>query len=185
MDYVTPAEQRRPGAPKLVSRPSGYLNAAMDDRRGTDDEAPNGSDVPSVDDSTIREVLREHPVELAVLFGSTVTGSVDPGSDVDVAIELGDDIDEPRSDVVMDILVDLSIALDRNDIDLSLVDDLKPRVGLAAFGHGKLLLGTEEHAAELRETFARRVVEQSPEALRRRLNEALDNVDRHLDAGAR
>lgn len=152
----------------------------MSDRQPTD----AGARPPSVDVDVIRETLRDHPVELAVLFGSTVTGTADPASDIDLVVELAADVDEPRRSVVMDLLVDLSVALDRNDVDLSLVDDLKPRVGLAAFEHGKVLLGTPERAAEHRETFARRVDEQSSEALRERLDEALEDVDRHLGTGA-
>lgn len=156
----------------------------MSDGQPTED-ARGDARSPSVDVDTVRDTLQEHPVELAVLFGSTVTGTADAGSDVDIAIELAEDLDRSRSSVTMDVLVDLSVALDRNDIDLSLVEDLKPRVGLAAFDHGELLLGTEERADGHREAFARRVEEPSEDALRERLDEALASVDRHLGAGTR
>lgn len=157
----------------------------MSHRRPTGDGNGDRDEPRTVDRDAIRETLRDHPVELAVLFGSTVTGTADPGSDVDLAVELAEDADRSRSEVVMDLLVDLSIALDRNDLDLSLVEDLKPRVGLAAFEHGELLVGSPERATEHREAFARRVDEPSPEALRERLDDAIDDVDRLLGAGSR
>ncbi len=66
----------------------------------------------SVDLETVRTVLRNHPVRLAVLFGSQATGSADGRSDVDLAIEL-ETHEGKRTDLYMRVLTDLSIALDR------------------------------------------------------------------------
>lgn len=138
-------------------------------------------DEPPVDREAITATLEDHPVRLAILFGSRVTGTADPASDVDIAIELSDAAGTPRTDVVMEVLVDLSTTLDRNDIDLSLVEDLKPRVGLAAFEHGELLLGSPERAATHRERFAREVETGGGDSLRSRLDRTIANVDRLLE----
>lgn len=131
----------------------------------------------SPDCDTIQDVLAAHPVTLAVLFGSQVSGTADAQSDVDIAVELTADAQTDASQILMDLLKDLSIALDRNDIDLSLVSDLTPRVGLAAFTEGELLIGSPERADHHRRHFERQVTEQSRADLRKRFDAVLENVD--------
>jgi predicted nucleotidyltransferase len=79
-------------------------------------EAP--TDV-GVDIEALRSVLGSYPVRVAVLFGSSVTGSADGQSDVDIAVEFDDGV-ENTVDIYRALLTDISITLDRNDIDLSL-----------------------------------------------------------------
>lgn len=131
----------------------------------------------SVDLETVRTVLRNHPVRLAVLFGSQATGSADGRSDVDLAIEL-ETHEGKRTDLYMRVLTDLSIALDRDDIDLALVEDLKPRVGLATFTHGKLLVGSDDRMRVHRERFERRVerLETSEPSPGERFDAALERI---------
>jgi len=112
-----------------------------------------------------------------VLFGSQASETADVLSDVDIAVELEDNARERASQTVMELLTGLSIALDRNDIDLSLVGDLKPRVGMAAFTEGELLVGSPERADHHRQQFEQRVTEQSREDLRERFDTVLENVD--------
>jgi len=130
-----------------------------------------------LDREAIRTVLADHPVRLAVLFGSQASETADVLSDVDIAVELEDHARERASQTVMELLTGLSIALDRNDIDLSLVGDLKPRVGMAAFTEGELLVGSPERADHHRQQFEQRVTEQSREDLRERFDTVLENVD--------
>ncbi|WP_436931815.1 hypothetical protein [Halosimplex halobium] len=82
-----------------------------------------------VDIDRIRTVIDRYPVRLAVLFGSQVTGVADASSDVDSPWSSRRPSTTParRSS----LLAELSVALDRNDVDLSLVDDPDPRVGRA------------------------------------------------------
>jgi predicted nucleotidyltransferase len=137
----------------------------------------------SVDTGRIRAVLDRYPVRLAVLFGSQVTGVADASSDVDLAVEFEGSVDDP-GETLLSLLADLSVALDRNDIDLSLVDDLDPRVGRAAFSHGILLVGSVERANALREEFETAVEgRESDRSLRERLDETLERVDRHVERG--
>jgi predicted nucleotidyltransferase len=137
-----------------------------------------------VDIQALRSVLHSHPVRVAVLFGSSATGSTDGRSDVDIAIEFDGSVENTVA-TYMAILTDISIALDRNDIDLSLVRDLDPRVGHEAFDHGILLCGSEERARTLRDQFeAERPETPSTETLRDRFDDALANVDSELDGEA-
>lgn len=150
-------------------------------------ESDANSSPPVVDDvdvQAIRSVLDDHPVRLAVLFGSQTDGTADASSDVDIAVEL----DEHVSNYVpvrLDILSDLSIALDRNDVDLALVGDLSPRVGATAFTRGLLLCGSVDRYDTLSSRFMELVDEtDSSSSLRERFDNALAAIDRHLGAEA-
>jgi len=133
---------------------------------------------------TIRDVLADHPVRLAVLFGSQVDGTADESSDVDVAVDFEPAVSDPASEL-LSLLADLSVALDRNDVDVAVVDDLRPRVGMAAFEEGVLLCGSHERAAEHRERFAERVTSTARDrSLRERFDDALQSIDRLVDGEA-
>ena len=137
-----------------------------------------------VDGEALQSVLRSHPVRVAVLFGSSVTGSADGQSDVDIAVELDESV-EDTVEAYRALLTDLSVALDRNDIDLSLVGDLDPRVGHEAFEHGVLVHGTNGRVRALRDRFETEQSEvPSTETLRDRFDDALANVDSALDGEA-
>lgn len=156
----------------------------MTDGNDTDWNTPSTETDLSVDVQAIRDVLADHPVRLAVLFGSRVDGTADESSDIDVAVEFDPAISDPSS-AVLSLLADLSIALDRNDLDVGVIDDLTPRVGLAAFEEGVLLYGSNERAAEHRERFAERVASKARDrSLRERFDDALRSIDRHVDGEA-
>lgn len=135
----------------------------------------------NVDLDELRDVMRQHPVRLAVLFGSAATGETHSQSDLDVAIELEASV-EDSSNAYLSLLADLSSAVGRNDVDLSLVSDLKPRVGLAAFSEGVLLIGTGERMETHRTRFQRAVseLERTEPSLRDRFDTVIENVDRAL-----
>lgn len=139
---------------------------------------PSPADVNA---QALRDALGRHPVRLAVLFGSAATGGTHARSDVDIAVEFEDAVEDP-ADAVLPLLADLASALGRNDVDLSLVDDLNPRVGLAAFRDGVLLVGTRERMAVHRERFERAVadLERSEPSLRDRFDAVIENVDEAL-----
>jgi predicted nucleotidyltransferase len=138
---------------------------------------------PAVDVERVRAAIADHPVRLAVLFGSQVTDGVDANSDVDIAVEFRPTVDD-RGQALLSLLADLSVALDRNDIDLAVVDDLAPRVGRAAFTHGTLLMGSGERADSLRRRFEERVTaDRSDRSLRERFDETVDHVDRLVESG--
>ncbi|WP_049941293.1 nucleotidyltransferase domain-containing protein [Halorhabdus utahensis] len=140
-------------------------------------------DAEQIDSARLREVLADHPVRLAVLFGSQVTGQADPASDVDVVVEFESTVDE-RGDALLSLLADLSVALDRNDLDVSLVEDIDPRVGRAALTHGTVLIGTAGRIERLRERFAERVADRrSEQTLRERFDQTIETLDRIVETG--
>lgn len=136
---------------------------------------------PSIDLDRLRATLRDHPVRLAVLFGSRADGSADATSDVDLVVELDAVVDD-RGRAKVELLTALSIALDRNDIDLSLVSEIDPAVGAAAFSNGKLLCGSRERF----EALGRRFDDERSDgdaSLRERFDQTLANVDRLVEEG--
>jgi uncharacterized protein len=75
------------------------------------------------------ELLRQHGVRFAFLHGSRVTGSPRADSDVDVAVRLGDEVDELELRSRLPDEVDL-LVLDRAPLELA------GRVAM----HGQLIL---------------------------------------------
>lgn len=137
-----------------------------------------------VDIDALRSELGEHPVRLAVLFGSRVTGRTDRRSDVDLLVEFDETVDNTVT-AYQSLLADLSIVLERNDIDLSLVPDIDPRVGRQALDEGLCLVGSTERMRVLQTEFeSREPAEPTKEQLRERFDDALSNVDKALDGEA-
>jgi predicted nucleotidyltransferase len=136
--------------------------------------------------STLRSVLRDHPVRLAVLFGSRAAGNTHPGSDIDLAVEFDSHRpgDSGYNDVFFGLSADLSDVLETDDIDLVDVHTLSPALARSVFEDGVLLVGTPERAATIeRERTAERDTDtRSP---RERFDDALERIDGHLGAASR
>jgi len=134
-----------------------------------------------VDVEAVRRVVAERPVRLAVVFGSAVTGETHPESDFDLAVEFDDSVDNV-ADAYMSLLADLGHALGRDDVDLGLVEDLEPRVGLGAFEEGVLVVGSRERFESHQNRFERAVAEyeRSHPSLRERFDTVIENVDQVL-----
>ena len=141
-----------------------------------------GADIDdSLDLDTLREVLRQHPVRLAILFGSHATGTTHAASDIDIAVEFDSHrpSDRDYNDVFLGLSADLSDTLGTDDVDLVDMHALSPALAESIFDHGVLLVGDQEHAAELRrQATATDSEAQSP---RERLDAALARIDAHLD----
>lgn len=131
---------------------------------------------------TIRSVLQEHSVQIALLFGSYATDSTHPRSDIDIAVEF--DALTPSDTGYNDALFGLSAALnetlDTDDVDLVDIHTLTPRVAESVFDHGILLVGDRSRAIELRHHLtATTSTERSP---RERFDRALAKINEHLDS---
>jgi predicted nucleotidyltransferase len=146
-------------------------------------------EMADIDDSLpleeLRAILREHPVRLAVLFGSHATGEAHPTSDVDIAVDFEAIArDDPAyNDTLFGLSADLSAALDTDDVDLVDVRTLSPAVAEAVFDHGVVLVGDRSTVAEVRQrlTAPPEAEERSP---RERFDSALARIDEHLRAAA-
>lgn len=133
----------------------------------------------SIDRDALVSVLEEHPVSLAVLFGSAVTGKRHPKSDIDVAVAF-DDSTVGGLDDRLSLSADLSVALDTDEIDLAVVDDLDPQVGARAFSEGELLIGTEQQFADRRRQFEQLAEREDREPPGERFDAALERIDRMI-----
>jgi predicted nucleotidyltransferase len=131
------------------------------------------------DIDAVRKVLEQHPVRLAVLFGSVVSGETHPHSDVDIVVEFEDSV--TPTDEILPLIANLSSALERNDIDLSTVHDIKPRVGAAAFNEGILLVGSQERMELHRAGFERAIEHTEEKPLRERFDAVIENIDNMLE----
>lgn len=131
----------------------------------------------------LQAVLREHPVRLAILFGSHATETTHATSDIDLTVEFDTHrpADPSYNDVFLGLSADLSDALETDDVDLVDLHTVSPPLAAAIFENGVLLVGEAEHAAELRRQLtASGDDQQSP---RDRLDAALDRIDGHLGDG--
>lgn len=139
----------------------------------------------SLDLDALQAMLREHPIRLAILFGSHATETTHATSDIDLAVEFDEHrpSDPNYNDVFLGLSADLSDALETDDVDLVDLHTVSPALAAAIFEKGVLLVGEEEHATELRRQLtAHESDQQSP---RDRLDAALARIDDHLsDDGA-
>ena len=135
----------------------------------------------SLDLDALQEVLQEHPVQLAILFGSHAIETTHATSDIDIAVEFDTHhpSDSNYNEVFLGLSADLSETLETDDVDLVDIHTVSPALATAIFEDGVLLVGDHEYAAELRYQLAAAESEQpSP---RERLDSALARIDAHLD----
>ena len=106
----------------------------------------------SLDLDALQAVLQEHPVQLAILFGSHATETTHPRSDIDLAVEFDAHrpSDSSYNDVFLGLSADLSDALETDDVDLVDLPAVSPALATAIFENGVHLVGEQAHATELR-----------------------------------
>jgi predicted nucleotidyltransferase len=125
-------------------------------------------------------ILREHPLRLAILFGSHATDTTDTTGDIDLAVEFNEHrpSDPSYNDVFLGLSADLSSALETDAVDLLDLHAVSPALAESIFEHGILLVGEEAHATELlRELTIPEADRQSP---RERIDGALARIDDHF-----
>src|SRR6056297_529271 len=133
---------------------------------------------------TLQEVLQEHPVQLAILFGSHATGESHSRSDIDIAVEFNTvrPSDPDYNEVFLGLSVGLSEALETDDVDLVNLQTTSPELAETIFDHGVLLIGDREHVAEIRRQLT--ATEKQTQSPRERFDAAVARIDRHLGGSA-
>ena len=86
--------------------------------------------------TTVREVLEAQAVRLGVLFGSRARGTAGTHSDVDIAVEFDESVDD-RFRARLTLGADLARALSTDDVDVVDLDDVRPAVGYSALGRAR------------------------------------------------
>ena len=133
------------------------------------------------DIETAQAVLREHPVRLAILFGSYATETAHDTSDIDIAVEFDghESADRGYNEVFLGLSADLSDELNTDTIDLVDLHTVSQPLATAIFENGILLIGNSDHAAERRRELT--TDENDQQTPRERLETALDRINDHLD----
>lgn len=130
---------------------------------------------------TLVAVLREHPVRLAILFGSHTQDKAHATSDIDIAVvfETVHPEQPEYNDVFLGLSAELSRSLETDAVDLIDLHRAPTSVVDSVFEHGLLLVGDPTDAAEIHQQLrATATDERSP---RERLDAALASIDAHLD----
>lgn len=98
----------------------------------------------------VREVLEDHPVSFAMVFGSAARGTASESSDLDVAIELADvrPGDAGYSDAFLRVYTDVSDSLP-GEVDVVDVHTMTPEFASVAFDEGVVVVGSASRGAEL------------------------------------
>jgi len=139
---------------------------------------PDEAATTGIDPGTVEHVLGDHPVRVAVLFGSHVRGTANAGSDIDLAVEFDDSLsEEERHRARLDLIVDLMEALRVNDVDVTDLDGIRPAVGASALRTGVVLLGSHDRITELRERFEARATDRSHEERMRQFDELIERLE--------
>jgi len=128
----------------------------------------------------LQAILREHPLRLAILFGSHATDTTDTTRDIDLAVEFDEHrpSDPNYNDVFLGLSADLSDALETDAVDLLDIHTVSPALAESIFEQGVLLVGEEAHATELRRQLT--TPEADRQSPRDRLDAALARIDDHL-----
>ena len=150
--------------------PIAYLHIMV-----TDEEA-------TVDESLPLETIREHPIQIGLLFGSQASGETHSESDIDIAVEFEgvEPTDSDYNEVFFGVSADLSEVLETDDIDLIDLQRASPELVESIFEQGILLVGDPEHATDVRNRLtATKSSDQSP---RERFDAAIARINSHLSS---
>lgn len=140
-------------------------------------DATGGARDEDLDVSSLREVLAEHPVTLALAHGSRVRGEAFPWSDLDVAVRLDQDVEGPERGRVLDRLAaELEDVTEAEAVDVADVDAMGPHHAYEAARTGVLLLGHEAEVEALEAQALLRKLDFEPvrEAWRQALDERIE-----------
>lgn len=135
-------------------------------------------DDAGLDHATVKRVLEEHPVRVAVLYGSQVTGTATAESDVDVAIEFESSLSaDERHRARLALVVDLMEGLGVNDVDVTDLESIRPAVGASALRTGVVLVGSDARVAELAEGFEARLSRRTHEERMQEFDELIERLE--------
>ena len=132
----------------------------------------------AIDEREITERLKEHPVELAVLFGSYVSDRLHSLSDVDIGVIFKEGVSVEKRRQLLDTMVaEIGKITNHDRIDVVDLDVVPARIGYTALSRGRLLIGDSDAATQLEAQLLLRSLDFEPvletwtESLRSRLHD--------------
>jgi predicted nucleotidyltransferase len=136
--------------------------------------------VDDTDITTIERVVEGHPIRFAVLFGSHARGTQTAFSDVDIAVEFEESVsDEDRTRIRLDLIVQLIEALGTDEVDVAVLDSIRPEIGFSAVRDGVVLTGSDDRANQLLKRFARRKTSRTHTDRMRQFDELISRLEEH------
>lgn len=143
---------------------------------------PTGEDSRiEVDTDALADLLEQHPVRVAVLFGSRATDTAGRHSDVDIAVESEERLsDDERLQSRVELLVEFIETLGTDDVEVVDLDSIRPGVGLSALDSGCLLVGDPSRVETLRDRFEREATKRSHEERMQQSDTILDRMKEHV-----
>lgn len=135
-----------------------------------------------IDVDALSEVLDQHPVHLAVLFGSHVKGSQHVDSDIDVALEFEPDANSEEA--FLPLVSDLASVVDDADVDVGTLDDMEPEIGVAVCRNGVLLVGERDRFEHHCQQFRERLQDADRRPTRDRFREIVQTAKRAVESDA-
>ncbi|WP_092902973.1 type VII toxin-antitoxin system MntA family adenylyltransferase antitoxin [Halostagnicola kamekurae] len=126
---------------------------------------------------------RGYPVEFAVLFGSSARGIETPESDIDVAVAFdGDRSPQERLELRIDLVVELTKALEMDAVDVADFESIRPDIGLSALQTGTVLVGEKDQIEQLFDELEQEVTtdEETHEDRMRRFDSILEQLEANV-----
>lgn len=134
-------------------------------------------------EEVVRQVVEAYPVEFAVLFGSYAKGTETQESDVDIAVAFdGDRSPQERLELRIDLVVELTRALEMDAVDVTDLESVRPEIGISALRTGIVLIGEEDRVERLLDELEREVVtdRETHEDRMRRLDSILEQLEANV-----
>lgn len=130
--------------------------------------------------ATISATIEDHPVALAILFGSQATGTSHPASDIDIAIELADlrPGDAGYNDVFLGVSAALAEAFGTDNVDVVDVHSLSPEMARSVLTSGHLVAGDPARLERLRRQLPS--VEEPTASVKDQFDERLRRIEELL-----
>lgn len=132
--------------------------------------------IDDVDTAGMTEYLAASPVLYAILFGSRNRDDSTTSSDVDIALQFPDELDDrERFDARNRIDAELQSYAD-SFVDVSDVERLPVRVAARALREGRVLYGDEAVTADDRRRFEEQVAAEEEEDRKRHRRDVIDRL---------
>lgn len=135
-----------------------------------------------IDVDALSEVLDEHPVRLAVLFGSHVKGTQHVDSDVDVALEF--ERDANPEEALLPLVSDLASVTGDADVDVGTLSDMEPEIGVTVCRNGVLLVGDRDRFEQHCQRFDKQLQDGERRPARDRFHEIVQTAKRAVESDA-